>query len=113
MKILLSILSVFLLACTSTKTEIPTDILSETTFTNILKEVHLAEAAFELNKTKSMENAKSILANSYQSIYTKHTIDEASFNKTLSFYATHPEKLEGIYTTVLEELSKERTTLNQ
>ena len=113
MKILLSILSVFLLACTSTKTEIPTDILSETTFTNILKEVHLAEAAFELNKTKSMGNAKNSLANSYQSIYKKHSIDEADFSNTLSYYALHPEKLEAIYTTVLEELSKERTTLNQ
>ena len=113
MKILLSILSVFLLACTSPKTEIPTDILSETTFTNILKEVHLAEAAFELNKTKSMGNAKNSLANSYQSIYKKHSIDEADFSNTLSYYALHPEKLEAIYTTVLEELSKERTTLNQ
>lgn len=113
MKILLSILSVFLLACTSPKTEIPTDILSETTFTNILKEVHLAEAAFELNKTKSMGNAKNALANSYQSIYKKHSIDEADFSNTLSYYALHPEKLEAIYTTVLEELSKERTTLNQ
>ena len=113
MKIILSILSILLLGCTAPKTEIPTDILSEKEFVNLLKEVHLAEAAFELQKTKGMENAKSILANSYQSIYTKHTIDEASFNKTLSFYATHPEKLEGIYTTVLEELSKERTTLNQ
>ena len=112
MKIILSILSVLLLACAAPKTEIPTDILSETTFANILKEVHLAEAAFELNKTKNMENAKGALANSYQSIYKKHSIDEADFNNTLSYYATHPEKLEVIYTTVLEELSNERSILN-
>ena len=113
MKIFLSILSIFLLSCTSPKTEIPTDILSETIFANILKEVHLAEAAFELNKTKNMENAKATLANSYQEIYKKHTIDEDDFSKALNYYASHPEKLEVIYTTVLEGLSNDRTTLNQ
>ncbi|MFQ3332681.1 MAG: hypothetical protein ACI84S_000920 [Thalassomonas sp.] len=113
MKILLSILSVFLLACTSPKTEIPTDILSETTFTNILKEVHLAEATFELHKTKGMENAKNELAHNYSTIYKTHEITGDDFDKTLDYYAQHPEQLEKIYTSVLEELSKERTTLNQ
>jgi hypothetical protein len=113
MKILLSILSVFLLACTSPKTEIPTDILSETTFTNILKEVHLAEATFELHKTKGMENAKNELAHNYSTIYKTHEITADDFDKTLDYYAQHPEQLEKIYTSVLEELSKERTTLNQ
>ena len=113
MKIPSFILCLIFLSCGNPKTEIPQDILSETTFTNILKEVHLAEAAFELSKTKSMKNAKNALANSYQSIYKKHSIDEADFSNTLSYYALHPEKLEAIYTTVLEELSKERTTLNQ
>lgn len=113
MKIILSILSILLLACTSQNTEIPTDILSEKSFVNILKEVHLAEAAFELNKSKNMENAKGTLANSYQKIYKKHTINDAYFSKSLNYYASHPERLEDIYKTVLEKLREERTTLNQ
>ena len=107
------LLTILLLACTAPEIEMPTGIVSEREFANMLKDVHLAEAAFELNKTKSMKNAKNALANSYQSIYKKHSIDEADFSNTLSYYALHPEKLEAIYTTVLEELSKERTTLNQ
>ena len=113
MKIILSILSVLLLACTAPKIEIPTEILSETAFESILKEIHLAEAIFELNKSKGLENAKNTLANNYQSIYKKHDISASTFSKSLDYYAENPEKLEKIYSTVLEELNEERSTLNQ
>ena len=113
MKIMLSILSVLLLACTTCKTEIPSGILFEREFVNMLKEVHLAEAAFELNKSKGTVNAKNTLANSYQSTYKKYDIDTSSFNKSLEYYAKHPEILEEIYSTVLEQLTGERSTLNQ
>ena len=113
MKIILSILSILLLACTSPKTEIPTEILSKMEFASILKEIHVAEAAFELNKSKGLENAKNTLANNYQSIYKKHDISASTFSKSLDYYAKNPEKLEKIYSNVLEELNEERSTLNQ
>ena len=109
----MSLLSVLLLACTAPKTEIPSGILSETEFANMLKEVHLAEAAFELNKSKGVINAKNSLANSYQSIYKKYDVTDTTFSKSLDYYAKHPEKLEKIYTNVLEQLTEERSTLNQ
>mgnify|MGYP006127150137 CR=1 FL=1 len=112
MKIILSILSVLLLACTAPKIEIPTEILSETEFANMLKEIHLVEAAFELNKSKGVVNAKNNLANSYQSIYKKYDIDTSSFNKSLDYYAKNPKILESIYSRVLEQLTDERSTLN-
>ena len=37
----------------------------------------------------------------------------SSFNKSLEYYAKHPEILEEIYSTVLEQLTGERSTLNQ
>ena len=113
MKIIILLLSILLLACTTPKIEIPTEILSETEFTNLLKEIHLEEAAFELNKSKGLENAKNILANSYQSIYKKHNIDDSTFSKSLNYYAKNPQKLEKIYSNILEELNEERSTLNQ
>ena len=112
MKIILSILSVLLLACTTPKTEIPTEILSETEFANMLKEVHLAEAAFELNKSKGVEAAKKALANTYSEIYSTHNINKDRFEKTLSYYANHPEELEQIYSKALNDLIQESTTLN-
>jgi hypothetical protein len=113
MKIILSILSVLLLACTAPKIEIPTEILSKMEFASILKEIHVAEAAFELNKSKGLENAKNTLANSYQSIYKKYDITDSTFSKSLEYYAKHPEILEEIYSAVLEQLTGERSTLNQ
>ena len=49
--------------------ETPQDILSENIFINLLKDIHLAEAKFELHKTKGMENAKNELAHNYSTIY--------------------------------------------
>ena len=113
MKIYLSILACLLCACYNTEEKIPENILSETAFENILKEIHLAEGAFELNKTKNMENAKSTLANNYTSIYSEYKISAIDFKNTLNYYAQHPEKLEYIYSIILEELNEERSTLNQ
>jgi hypothetical protein len=112
MKIILSILSVLLLACTTPKTEIPTEILSETEFANMLKEVHLAEAAFELNKSKGVKTAKKALDISYSEIYLLHDIKKEDFENTLSYYANHPEELEQIYSKALNELMQESATLN-
>ena len=113
MKIYLSILACLLYACSNPEVEIPENILSETVFENILKQIHLSEGAFELNKTKNMENAKSTLANNYISIYSEYEISAIDFKNTLNYYAQHPEKLEKIYSNVLEELNEERSTLNQ
>ena len=113
MKIIILLLSILLLACTTPKIEIPTEILSETEFTNMLKEIHLEEAAFELNKSKGLENAKNILANSYQSIYKQYDIGNAAFSESLEYYAKHPAILEEIYSTVLEQLAEDRSTLDR
>ena len=103
----------FLLACSSSQESMPEEILSQNEFASILKEVHLAEGGFELQKTNGKEDAQNALVNSYQTIYSNHHIDENKFQETLNYYANHPDELEEIYATVLEELSKERTTLNQ
>lgn len=113
MKISSFILCLIFLSCGGPKTEIPQDILSENSFINLLKDIHLAEAKFELHKTKGMKNAKNELAHNYSSIYKKYDITVDDFDKTLDYYAQHPEQLEKIYTHVLEQLTKDRTILDQ
>lgn len=102
----------FFLACGAPEEEINTAVLSEKEFVSILKEVHLAEADFELYKTKGLETAKQQLVKAYQNIYSTHQISEEEFNNTLSYYSENPEALEKIYSDVLELLTKERATLN-
>ena len=112
MKNYLFILICLLFACSNSDEKIPENILSETKFELLLKEIHLVEATFELHKTKGMGKAKNELANSYQNIYSEYAISEEDFKTTLEYYSVNPEKLEKIYGKVLEELTKERATLN-
>lgn len=113
MKIYLSIFIYLLSACVTSEDKIIENILPQAAFVTILKEMHLAEATFELNKAKGIENAKSELANSYFDIYKENQISEESFKKTLNYYSENPEKLNQIYTNVLEELTNERSRIDQ
>ena len=113
MKIASFILCLIFLSCGAPKMEIPQDILSENSFIGLLKDIHLAEAKFELHKTKGLENAKNELAHNYRAIYETHAITADDFDKTLDYYAQHPEQLEKIYTRVLEQLTKDKTILDQ
>ena len=113
MKLKILIIYCFLLACSSSKERIPEGILPKKELVSILKEVHLAEANFELLKTNSKEVAQITLLNNYQEIYRKYNIDENEFQQTLEYYANHPEKLEGIYSKVLQDITEERSMLDQ
>ena len=84
-------------ACSNSDEKIPENILSETKFELLLKEIHLVEATFELHKTKGMGKAKNELANSYQNIYSEYAISEEDFKTSLEYYSVNPEKLEKIY----------------
>ena len=72
MKIASAIFCLIFLSCGGQKTEIPQDILSKNSFIGLLKDIHLAEAKFELHKTKGMGIAKNELAHNYNSIYLLH-----------------------------------------
>ena len=112
MKIYLSILACLLFSCTNSKEKIPKNILSPTTFKHILKEMHLAQASFELYKTKDLYNAKAELTNAYFDICKKNQVSLENFNQTLNHYSENPKELEEIYTSLLEELTKERSALD-
>ena len=113
MKLYLSILLCLFLACKEQKENIPQGILLKKNFGVILKDIHLEEAKFELQKNKDMQNTKNKLENSYNLIYIKHQISEEIFKKNLRFYANNPDKLEKIYSTVLEQLTNEQSRLDQ
>ena len=113
MKIYLSILTCLLCACSTPDEKIPEKILPKTVFKNILKELHLAEAAFEINKHKPLENAKNELGNYYSNIYQTYQISEDNFITTLKYYSENPKKLEQIYTDILDQLKEERFMLDQ
>jgi len=113
MKLKRLIICCFLLACSNPKEGIPEGILAEKELVSILKEVHLAEANFELLRKNKKELAQNTLLSSYQEIYSKYNIDKNEFQQTIEYYSNYPEKLEGIYSKVLEGMIKERSMLDQ
>ena len=112
MKINLLILFCLSISCCTPTAQFPKNIITKDLFTTVLKEVHLAEATYELNKSKGMEQAQNILAISYSEIYKLHNIKKEDFTNTLSYYANYPEELEVIYSELLKGLIEEQSTLN-
>ena len=89
MKLKILIIYCFLLACSSSKERIPEGILPKKELVSILKEVHLAEANFELIKTNNKEVAQNTLLNNYQEIYSKYNminLDLRTYNEYLILF---------------------------
>ena len=85
-------------------------ILSKKDFSVILKQIHLIESDYELTRSMN-QDAKQQLTFRYDSIFKATNIDELIFEKTLVHYSNRPEELEEIYTTVLDEINKEKFSL--
>ena len=113
MKIYLLIVSCLLFSCSIAEKKTPKNILPEIEFKTILKEIHLAEASFEINKTINLENAKIELANTYFNIYNKNQTSKEDFQTALNYYSENPKKLEKIYSDILGKLSIERSKIDQ
>lgn len=111
MKNYLLILSFFLFTCSNPP---PTEnILSDTEFEDVLKQIHLSEAAFQLNKMQDIKGAKLTLKNNYHAICSQYKISNSDLQNNLNYYAKNPEKIEKIYRNLLEKLNKERSILDQ
>ena len=113
MKIYLLILFFLLFSCSNSKHDTPKNIICKNTFEAALKEIHLAEGSFELNKRKDPEAAKNKLTNSYLNIYRKYGISNKSFEETIDYYSENADKLEHSYNNILKQLSKEKSKLDQ
>ena len=83
MKIILLIGACLLFSCSNNDENVSTDIIVKTTFESILKDIHLAESLFEMNKNKNPEMAKIKLNNAYLEIYQKNQISKKNLIKAL------------------------------
>ncbi len=113
MKIYLLILFFLFFSCSNSKQDTQKNILSKNIFEAALKEIHLAEGSFELNKRKGREAAKNKLTTSYLNIYKKYGISKKTFEETLDYYSENADKLEHSYTNILKQLNKEKSKLDQ
>lgn len=69
----------------------------------ILADIHLAEAALKSIKKHKKDSLGSMY---YEQIFTIHNISRDSFENDLHILRSTPDKLEKIYSKVLEQLNK-------
>ena len=72
---------------------------------NILKDIQLAEAHAKLLKINP-DSLKSLIESHYLLIFKTHQIKKDAFLESYSYYLDHPDELNIIYESVLEELLK-------
>lgn len=105
-------LFVLILFSCSEKQNIDENIISKEQFTNILKEIHLAESEFQLNRINNTERYENKLASDYQEIFSEYNVSKIDFENTLQYYSERPELLENMYEEILFNLKEKRTQLN-
>lgn len=113
MKISALALSIFLVCCTTQDVQPPADIIPEKIFINILKNIHLSEADFELNKNRDLKSAKDVLASNYKSIYSDNNTSSANFKKSLDYYLQQTDRIIEIYDLAIKELKEDQSNLDQ
>ena len=113
MKIHVIALLIILFSCNQEKTSLKNNtIIPQNKLTNIIKELQLAEANYEITKKTNIEKAKEDLSVSYNRIYMKYKITETDFAKAINYYLSEPEKLLIIYSKAIDSLLKEQSNLN-
>jgi hypothetical protein len=72
----------------------------------MLIDIHLAEAAFNIRRHRDSLVDRSSSADFYYSILAKHDIQDSVFEKSFVFYASQPRKFEKMYRKVMNHLSE-------
>ena len=87
-------------------------IIPQNKFSEIIKEIQLAESKYAIKKQTNIEKAKEDLSKSYNDIYIKYEISETDFTRAIDYYLSDPEKLLIIYSQAIDSLVKEQSNLN-
>jgi hypothetical protein len=83
--------------------------ISADTFTHILADMHIAEAAAEGEFPAGKD---SILRLYYPQILKKHGVTKVDFDSTMSVYSRQPVAFDSVYSAVMREITKIDTTNN-
>src|SRR4051812_29364775 len=89
-------------SCSKKEEKIPKNIISKQKMTEILIDIHLAEAQTQL--ASRTDNSKSVKQSYYKYIFQKHKISYDQLAKSYQFYAAHPDIFSKIYDDVITGL---------
>lgn len=106
MKLNLLIICLVLISCSNNISSV--EIIPKNKFVQILQDIHIMEANYDINKSKGEKRAKENLNSDYQKIFLNHNITKQLFNNTMSYYSRKPNQLEEIYDLTLQKISAEK-----
>ena len=96
--------------CSRREESVPKEIISPDSMVAILVDVHLAEAAANMNRINDVQRFSA--PELYPVIYKSHHTDSITFRKSFDYYLDHPKKLDKIYEQVISELSRRESEIN-
>jgi hypothetical protein len=105
-----SLFSLLLFSCSDNSHIIPEGILPQEEMTSILTEIHLAQAG---SSDQTMLDSSKFSLNDYvASILSHHKIKKEDFIKSMKFYSGNPELLNEVYDSVIINLNKLQSGIN-
>jgi len=95
-----------LVACSQTQPElIPSDIIAQEKFTQVMVDVQLIEG-MKIHKLGPQRSKSPDMEAMYSELFRIHNVDSEKFYKTYEYFKQRPAKMEMIYEAVLDSLSK-------
>lgn len=100
----------FIAACSSHK--VPDGIIPQNKMTGLLTEVHLIDGSL-YNVAQAPDTLYKHGMGRYLQVFKKYGTDSLQFRKSMQYYTADPEKMEEMYTQILETLTAKTDSLNK
>ena len=104
-------MSVWLIAaCQNPEDKQPDNLIPAERMSNILTEVHFAEARVSRLGLAAGDSANVAYKHLEKQIFRRFEVDTATYSKSYAYYSAHPEEMEAIYKVVVKNIEKKMKT---
>jgi Domain of unknown function (DUF4296) len=90
----------------------PNSLMDESEMVGYLIDLHIAEASVQ-NLRLDKDSAMIVFAAREKLLLLEHNITDSVFIHSYNYYLDHPEKLEEIYSTVVDSISLRQSLVNE
>lgn len=96
-----------LFACAPKKTKAPSDMLTQSQMSDVLSEMHVADAIVSSTKAGNQDSINQEKVNLRAFILHKYNIGQTQFQESFEYYQQNPVLMDSVYAEVITKLSNE------